>query len=209
MNLEMCFLGESYKNIILADKHHCLTKMAKEIKTTRTRLRLIELTDLKSIHQLLSLPETDEYNALGIPKNIEETKSIIKPWITENELTNINNYTLVIENTLNNDFIGLFGLKLGSEKYKRGEVWYKTHPDYWNKGIATEVLAKMIDFGFDVLNLHRIQAGCAVANIASIKVLEKVGMIREGRGRQLLPLKSGWSDNFEYSILETDKRKPS
>ena len=67
----------------------------------------------------------------------------------------------------------------------------------------------MIDYGFDKLNLHRIQAGCAVENTGSIKVLEKVGMKREGRGRQILPLKSGWSDNFEYSILETDKRKLS
>jgi hypothetical protein len=31
-------------------------------------------------------------------------------------------------------------------------------------------------------------------------------MIREGRGRQLLPLKSSWSDNFQYAILETDSR---
>ncbi len=51
-----------------------------------------------------------------------------------------------------------------------------------------------------------MQAGCAVDNIGSIKVLEKVGMIKEGRGRQLLSLKNGWSDNFEYSILETDVR---
>ncbi|WP_367753072.1 hypothetical protein [Flavobacterium sp. WC2430] len=36
---------------------------------------------------------------------------------------------------------------------------------------------------------------------------KKAGMIREGRGRQVLPLKTGWSDNFEYSLLETDKRK--
>ena len=65
----------------------------------------------------------------------------------------------------------------------------------------------MLDYGFDTLKLHRIQAGCAVDNIGSIKVLEKVGMTKEGRGRQILPLKNGWSDNFEYSILETDLRK--
>jgi RimJ/RimL family protein N-acetyltransferase len=56
------------------------------------------------------------------------------------------------------------------------------------KGYGTEV-NRVLDFGFNDLNLHRIKAGCAVENIASIKVLEKVGMIREGRGRQLLPLK--------------------
>jgi len=183
--------------------------MTVKISTNRTRLRLIKFSDLISIHNLHTLPETDKYNALGIPNNREETKSIITPWVAENELNTIKNYTFAIENRLDYDFIGLFGLKLGSEKYRRGEIWFKILPSYWNQGIATEVLAKMIDYGFDELNLHRIQAGCAVDNIGSIKVLEKVGMIREGRGRQVLPLKSGWSDNFEYSILETDQRKRS
>lgn len=96
---------------------------------------------------------------------------------------------------------------MGSKKYRLGEVWYKIHPNYWNQGIATEVLTKMIDVGFHELNLHRTQAGCAVENTASIRVLEKVGIFKEGRRRQILPLKSGWSDNFEYAILETDKRK--
>lgn len=183
--------------------------MTIKISTERTKLRLIDSSDLTLIHKLHSLPETDEYNTLGIPNNIEETKSVIEPWVSENRLSNIKNYTFAIESKLNDDFIGIFGLKLGTEKYRRGEVWYKIHPNYWSQGIASEVLARIIDYGFDELNLHRIEAGCAVENVGSIKVLEKVGMIREGRGRQILPLKSGWSDNFEYSILETDQRKLS
>ncbi len=86
-------------------------------------------------------------------------------------------------------------------------MWYKIHPVYWNKGYATETLIAVINFGFDHLKLHRIQAGCAVDNTGSIKVLEKAGMTREGRGRKILPLVTGWSDNYEYSILESDKRK--
>ena len=178
-----------------------------EIFTERIKLRLIELSDLDSIHKLHSLHETDEFNALGIPRNIEETKSIIEPWIAENELSKVKNFTFAIENRLDREFIGLFGLKLGNEKYKRGEVWYKIHSDYWKKGYATESLKAVISYGFEKLKLHRIEAGCAVENIGSIKVLEKAGMIREGRLRQVLPLKSGWSDNYEYSILETDERK--
>ncbi len=180
-----------------------------EILTERLKLRLIELSDLDSIHNLHSLPETDEYNALGIPKDIEETKSIIESWIAENKLEEIKNFTFAIENKSNEKFIGLFGLKLGSKKYNNGEVWYKINSDFWKQGFATEALKGVIDFGFITLQLHRIKAGCAVDNLGSIKVLEKAGMIREGRGRQVLPLKSGWSDNFEYAILETDKRKNS
>ena len=178
-----------------------------ELLSERLKLRLIETSDLESIHQLHSLPETDEFNTLGIPKNINETKSIIEPWILENQSIEIKNYTFAIEQKKDNQFIGLFGFKLSDKKYNKGEVWYKIHSDHWKKGYGTEALNRILDFGFDTLKLHRIQAGCAIDNIASIKVLEKAGMTREGRGRKILPLKSGWSDNFEYSILETDIRK--
>ena len=56
-----------------------------EIETERIRLRLINISDLDSIHTVHSLPETDKYNALGIPNSIEETKAIIQPWIKENQ----------------------------------------------------------------------------------------------------------------------------
>ena len=172
----------------------------------RLKLRLIEMSDLISIHILHSLAETDEFNTLGIPENIDETKSVIESWILAHEQPEIQKFTFVIED-LDGKFIGLFGLKLWGKKHRRAEVWYKLHLNHWGKGYGTEALNRILDFGFDDLKLHRIQAGCAVENIGSIKVLEKAGMIREGRGRQVLPLKSGWSDNFEYSILETDERK--
>lgn len=178
-------------------------------QSKRLKLRLIELSDLDAIHELHSLPETDEFNTLGIPENMEQTKTIVESWILAHEQEEILSYTFAIETINSNEFIGLFGLKLWPKKNRRGEVWYKLHSDYWGKGYATEALNLVLDFGFDRLNLHRIQAGCAVENIGSIKVLEKAGMIKEGRGRQILPLKSGWSDNFEYSILETDERKTS
>jgi len=177
-----------------------------ELQTERLKLRLITLSDLLAIHHLHSLPETDEFNTLGIPKSIDETKSIIELWILENQRPEINNYTFCIEQNLTSQFIGLVALKLRNRKFRCAEVWYKLHADYWVKGFATESVNILLDFGFDKLNLHRIEAGCAVDNIRSIKVLEKVGMMREGRKRQILPLKSGWSDNFEYAIIETDQR---
>ncbi|MFT4779223.1 MAG: ribosomal-protein-alanine N-acetyltransferase [Flavobacteriales bacterium] len=178
-----------------------------EIQTERTKLRLIVSSDLEAIHQLHSLPEIDEYNTLGIPKDVEETLFIITPWIAENQQPEPANYTFAIEQKLTAEFMGLFGFKLGTKKNRRAEVWYKIHPDFWNKGFATEGLKAVICFGFETLKLHRIEAGCAVDNIGSLKVLEKVGMLKEGRGRKLLPLKHGWSDNFIYAILETDIRR--
>jgi len=177
-----------------------------EIDAERIKLRLIEETDLESIHAILSLPETDSYNALRVPQSIDDTRAIITTLIAEHDSATIEKHTFAIRDRTSGEFIGLCALNLGSAKYKSAEVWYKLHTDYWNRGYATEALTAMIAFGFRGLGLHRITAGCAVENIASYRVMEKAGMIREGIGRQVLPLKSGWSDCFEYSILESDDR---
>ena len=177
-----------------------------ELHSDRLRLRLISLTDLAVIHELHSLPETDAYNTLGIPNNIDQTRGIITAWIYENLSKTPRQITWAIERKTDATFIGLMALKTGNEKFKSAEVWYKLHVNHWGKGYATEALKTLINYGFDVLELHRIEAGSAVNNIGSIRVLEKAGMTREGQKRKVLPLKTGWSDNYEYAILETDLR---
>lgn len=176
-----------------------------DIQSNRLKLQLISLADLELIHQLHSYPEVDEFNTLGIPENIEETRSIVNGWLMEHHWKPIRSYTFKILLQEDQSFIGLISLKIWPEKHKKGEVWYKLAPQFWCNGFATEALSVLLDFAFDQLGLHRVQAGCAVNNIASIKVLEKVGMKMEGRGRQVLPLKSGWSDNFEFAILDSDR----
>ncbi|CAN0296525.1 unnamed protein product, partial [Chrysoparadoxa australica] len=172
--------------------------------TDRTILSAVQSSDLASIHALLSFPETDEYNTLGIPKNEEETRAIMTPWVEEHTSNPRSAFTFAIKDKSDHSFLGLIAMVLGKVNYRRAEVWFKIHPNHWNKGVASETLSRTITFGFEELKLHRIEAGCAVGNIGSIKVLEKVGMTREGRGRQVLPLKTGWSDNYEYAVLESD-----
>ena len=175
-----------------------------QLSSSRLILRPLAISDLAQIHHLHSLPQTDQFNALGIPENIEVTREIIENWLEKWQETPISNCTFVIEKKEAHEFIGLFGLKIGAAKYKRAEIWYKLLPDCWGQGYATESVKRILDFAFGELGLHRVEAGCAVENHASIRVLEKVGMSREGRKRKVLPLKTGWSDNFEYAILEED-----
>jgi RimJ/RimL family protein N-acetyltransferase len=170
----------------------------------RIQLRLAVSSDMEAIHDLHAKPETDRFNALGIPENLEATQTIMSAQIEENQRENPANYTFVIEALDSNTFIGLVGFKLGSLKYKTAEIWYKLNQEYWNKGFATEAVVRILEFGFNNLKLHRISAGCATANVGSYKVLEKAGMLREGLSRQLIPLKTGWSDCYEYAILADD-----
>lgn len=177
-----------------------------ELTSDRLYLRLLQESDLEDIHNLLSIAEVAQYNTIGIPKNIEETRKIEQFLFENNQKEEINYYTFAVLLKESKQFIGKAAFIVAPKKYQSGEIWYKFHPNYWGKGYATEVAKKLLDFGINTLKLHRIEAGCAVDNIASIKVLEKVGMTREGRKRQLLPLKTGWSDNYEYAILDTDPR---
>lgn len=172
--------------------------------TERLNLRPIHENDVVKIHELHSLPETDRFNTLGIPEDINETRILVEKWIAENNREITKSYSFVVEVKETSDFIGLIGINLGKEKYKNAEVWFKFHYSFWNKGFATESLKRILTFGFEELKLHRIEAGCATENFGSIAVLEKVGMLREAHTRQLLPLKSGWADNYGYAILSTD-----
>lgn len=84
------------------------------------------------------------------------------------------------------------------------EIGYVVHPDFWGKGIATAVSGRLIAFGFEELELHRIYATCDPRNRGSSRVLEKTGMKREGRMRENLLMKQGWRDSLLYSILEQE-----
>ena len=174
------------------------------LKTSRLTLRELAMVDMENVHHLLSLPETDEFNTLGIPESIQATKSIMAKWMAVQKQEPRLSYIFSIDLSESNQFIGVIALDLGKPKYRMAEVWFKVHKEFWNRGYATEALTGVLAFGFNDLKLHRIEAGCAVENIASAKVLEKAGMSREGMMRKKLPIRGEWKDNYCYGILEED-----
>ena len=101
--------------------------------------------------------------------------------------------------------VGAISLIIKRE-HQRAELGYWIAVDCWNRGYATEAARTIIDFAFETLRLHRIESRHLLRNPASGRVMEKVGMKREGIERDLV-LK--W-DRFEslalYSILEPEWR---
>lgn len=178
------------------------------MKLTTDRLILKEITkkDLEKLHELHSIPEVDEFNTLGIPKNIKETKKILKSMLKARKQKSRSSYTWKILLKDSNEFIGLSGMSLSNDRFKMGEIYYKFYPKFWGKGYATEVSRALVLTGFNVFKLHRVEAGVAVENVKSIRVLEKSGMSREGIRRKILPIRGEWVDNYHYAIVEDDPR---
>jgi len=174
-----------------------------KLQTNRLLLRSFRDTDLTDIHALLTTPESSVYNPGQVPDNQVTTKILLTDWINEKVTEPRNKFTFSIENN-DKQFVGIISIGIIKRHYKNAEIWYKVNPQFWGKGYATEAVKEIIKFGFETLLLHRIEAGCATGNVASYKVLEKAGMYREAHTRKLLPLKSGWSDNYGYAILEED-----
>jgi len=173
------------------------------LKTNRLSLREISVEDIPNIHLLNSFPEVDQFNTLGIPKSLSETEDLILPIIQDQATNPRPRFVWLIQNN-QNDFIGLIGIVMGKAKYFSAEIWYKIHPSHWNHGYASEAVECVLGFCFNELKLHRVCAGCATENLASIKVLEKNRFVREGRHRKILPIRGAWFDNYEYAILEED-----
>lgn len=174
------------------------------IETERLKLTALSETDVQDIFRLHSCEEVAKYNTIGIPRDIEVTRNILAPHLEQPNGKEKNDYSWTIRNKDTGKFLGEIGFTLAPERYRRATLHYSLLPEYWDKGFATEAAISLIKYCFKELNLHRIEAGCAVDNLASIHVLEKLGMQREGRKRKVLPLKDGWSDNFEFAILEED-----
>ena len=166
------------------------------INTKRLKLTEISWDDLENIHNIHTVPEVDKYNTLGIPKVLEETKSVMQPDIDDQLKKKRSRFGWKIILKENNKFIGLAGFFLSNDKYKMGEFYYKFYPKFWGNGFATEVAKEIIKFGFVHYKLHRIEAGVETENSASVKVLEKAGMICEGIRRKILPIRGEWKDNF-------------
>lgn len=162
-------------------------------------LKEMNKNDWEDVHRYASLPIVCQYQPWG-PNTEEETQDFVKQVLLDATEENRYRYVFSVFEQENGMMIGAGEINI--RDYKVGEIAYIIHPDYWGKGIASEVAKLLLQFGFEKLNLHRIYATCDPRNIGSSKVLQKIGMIQEGRMREDLLIKSGWRDSLLYSILE-------
>lgn len=177
-----------------------------ELESEKLKLKEVTWDDIENIHKLYSFPEVDEYNTLGIPRGIEETRENVRPLIQAQKAKNRTSYFWKIVKKDTDGFIGVAGMTLSANRFKLGEIYYKLLPSQWGQGYATEVAKTLIKCGFNDFYLHRVEAGVATENIRSIRVLEKSGMTREGLRRKILPIRGEWKDNYHYAIVEDDPR---
>ncbi len=84
------------------------------------------------------------------------------------------------------------------------ELGYSVAPEWRSHGFATEAASAVLDYGFGVCQLVKLHGEAAVENVASCRVMEALGMVREGVLRHKLALREGRSDSAYYGMLREE-----
>ncbi|MFJ8065604.1 GNAT family N-acetyltransferase [Psychrobacillus sp. NPDC096426] len=175
-----------------------------ELSNERIVLREIIESDWIDVHKYASQEIVCRYQPWG-PNTEEESQYFVNQVIKDLRKEPRKRFVFAI--VYKEKMIGAGEFNIRDHTNRVGEIAYIVNPDYWGKGIATEVATLLVEFGIEDLKLHRIYATCDPRNIGSSKVLEKVGMIKEGKIREDLLIKDGWRDSLLYSVLEHEWRK--
>lgn len=175
-------------------------------RTERLLLRPVRDADIDAILAYRNDPRVYEW----LMTTTVEPAAFRKKWLAT--LDNPRDYSVVAE--LGGEVIGEGSLELvdgwGQDKAPESIasdalLGYTLNPAYAGSGYATEIARELLAIAFDDLEVHRAIAGCFVDNVASVRVLEKIGMRREQYGvKDSWHAERGWLDGATYGLLREE-----
>ncbi|MFT7613050.1 MAG: ribosomal-protein-alanine N-acetyltransferase [Parvicellaceae bacterium] len=141
------------------------------LRTKRLSLRAPQTADGPEVLMLRSDEIVNQFVKRPKPANLVDAVKFIDK--LNGQYENDASIYWVINSTPNTKMIGSICLWNFSEDRKTAELGYDLHPDYYSQGIMTEAMNRIVEFGFDSLQLNSIEAFTQDNNVASIKLLEK------------------------------------
>jgi len=177
--------------------------MSLPIITIRLILRRFNYEDVRDILEFISHPSVSK-----IVTEIEMTETGVKKYIdikNSYELFEKDKcFDLAIVRKADGKVIGL--VTLIRKNHMQGQIGWALGFDYRGKGYATEAAEAVIEYGFNVLGLHRVYADTTNENSASWKVMERLGMRREACLKEAEFRDDRWLDSLTYGILASEWR---
>mgnify|MGYP005813895049 CR=1 FL=1 len=170
------------------------------IDTPRLRLRDFKTRDLRAVHAYASRADVARYMIWG-PNTLEQSREAIEGFIDDQRRRPRITFDLAITLRPKGAVVGGVGISITDRANHTGDLGYVLHPDCWGLGIAEEAARALLDAGFRELGLHRIFATCDQRNKASARVMEKLGMRREGAFLASKLIHGEWRDEFLYAVL--------
>ncbi len=173
-------------------------------RLSSNRFELIEIKEshLKNIFELYSDKKVTEYFDLLPLENINEAEKEIRFY--QNRFQNKEGIRWGISFKGTSEIIGTLGFNKIINGHK-ARLGYDLQSKHWGKGYMTEALNTIIRYGFDELNINRIEAEVMLGNIGSEKLLTKLNFLKEGTLRQWMFWNEKYYDITMFSLLKEDK----
>ncbi|MFX1299707.1 MAG: GNAT family N-acetyltransferase [Promethearchaeota archaeon] len=175
-------------------------------KGKRVTLRAVELDDIPDILRHFNDIEVRRFLNMITPVSAEEEEKWIQNLTRQRKAGTA--YVFAMELQKPKQFLGICGL-IGVDTIHRSAALgiAMQNKRYWGKGLGTEAIRLLVDFGFNIINLHRIYLTVFENNPRAERVYEKVGFTKTGRQRDAIRRFGQYIDLFSMDLLAGEYRK--
>ena len=172
------------------------------IETPRLLLRELRREDAEAVFRIFSDSEVVKYSDMDVFTSLEQAQLLIEKQRHRFEQKERFRWGIALKDS--DTLIGTGGYVAWNRIWSNAELGYDLARPYWGQGIMTEAVMAMIQFGFEHMGLHRIEAEVMPENRASVQLLRKLDFQEEG----VLHERSFWKGGFhDLSIFALLKRR--
>ena len=168
------------------------------LETARLLLRKIVPSDAAALYAIFSDDEVTRYYDLGTMTDPADAETSVRRMAARHKHGQAIRWAIVRKQ--DRAFVGTCGFHFQAAGFK-AEIGYDLGREYWHQGYMSEALRAMLAYGFETLNLHRIEALVMPENEASAAVLRKLGFGEEGTLREYTFFKGHYHDLRLFSLL--------
>lgn len=174
-----------------------------KIETERLILRKFKYTDDEDMLKYwISDPEIQLLYCEPVYNTKQKVKELLDKYISSYEKNDYYRWAVILKET--NECIGQIAYFLVDSKNHFAEIEYCIGSLFQRKGFATEAAKAVIQYGFNKINLHKVQICHKPTNLRSRKVIEKCGLVYEGTLRHFFYQDGKYTDRLYYSILKDE-----
>lgn len=172
------------------------------LETPRLRLRHVREADVETLLAVFGDPEALRYWGHGPLADLAAARAYVRQM--EAGFASRSLFQWVVADREGDGLIGTVTLFDWNRDHRRAEIGFMLGRAHWGQGFAQEAVRAALRFGFDAMDLHRVEADVHPENAASLRLLERLGFRREGLLRERWRVEGRWDDSVLLGLLRRE-----
>ena len=177
------------------------------LQSDRLLLRSFQESDSEAFAAYRSDPEVARYQGWNVPYSLEKAAAFIAEMKNRTPGVPGEWLQIAIERKQQAGLIGDCVFRVQAHDDRQAEIGFTLSRAHQGQGYAAEAVTCLLDYLFAKLNLHRVTAICDVENHASARLLERIGMRREGHFVENIWFKGAWGSEYLYAVLKKEWKR--